>query len=50
MKSRGQYIKDQVLGPRLLSNTFLCSVYLGKNYVFMRKVLVIGAISEVGAR
>lgn len=49
VKSRGQCIKDQVFGPRLLSNVVVCSVYLSKNYIFLRKILVIGAISAVRA-
>lgn len=49
VKSRGQCIKDQILGPRLLSNVYVCSIYLGKNYLFMRKILLTGAILEVGA-
>lgn len=49
VESRGQCINDHILGLRLLSNVFVCSVYLGKISLFMRKILVIGAISEVGA-
>lgn len=49
VKSRGQCIKDQVLSLTLLSNVFVCSVYPGKFFLFMRKILVIGAILEVGA-
>lgn len=49
VKSRGHCIKDHVLGPRLFSDVVVCSVYLGKNYVFLTKILVIRAISRVGA-
>lgn len=52
VKSAGNVLRIMVLDPRLLktfSNAVVCSVYLGKNYLFMRKKLVAGADWEVGA-
>lgn len=50
VKSAGNMLRIMLLVPDYFnSNAVVCSVYLSKNYLFMRKVLVAGTDWEVGA-
>lgn len=50
VKSADNVLRIMLLVPDYFNgNAVVCSVYLSKNYLFVRKILVAGADWEVGA-